>query len=63
MSNAWDANTSIANRVGEIAASFGKRAAYPALDAWAHRFQARPAYKRAVEKGGPYRFSAAEKWR
>lgn len=27
--------------VGEVAASFGLRGAYPALDAWANRFQAR----------------------
>ena len=43
--------------VGEIAGSFGKRAAYPALDAWVKRFQARPAYKAALEKGGPYNFA------
>ena len=43
--------------VGEIAGSFGKRAAYPALDAWVRRFQARPAYIAALEKGGAYRFA------
>jgi glutathione S-transferase len=43
--------------IGEIAGAFGLRAAYPAIDAWVKRFQARPAYKRALEKGGPYSFA------
>lgn len=43
--------------VGEIAGVFGVRAAYPAIDAWVKRFQARPAYQRALEKGGPYSFA------
>ena len=38
--------------VGEAAR--GLRASYPALDAWVTRFQARPAYQRALERGGPY---------
>lgn len=38
--------------VGEIAKSRG--AAYPNITAWVDRFQARPAYRRALEKGGPY---------
>jgi glutathione S-transferase len=38
--------------VGEAAR--GLRADYPALDAWVRRFQARPAYRRALERGGPY---------
>lgn len=42
--------------VGEIAGVFGLRAQYPAMDAWVKRFQARPAYARALEKGGPYAF-------
>ena len=41
---------------GEIAESFGKRAAFPNLDAWIKRLHARPAWKQALEKGGPYRF-------
>ena len=41
---------------GEIAESFGKRAAFPNLDAWVKRLHARPAWKKALEKGGPYRF-------
>ncbi len=40
--------------VGELAGAQGKRAAYPNLDAWVRRFQARPAYKAALERGGPY---------
>jgi glutathione S-transferase len=42
--------------VGEIAAVFGLRAQYPAMDGWVKRFQARPAYGRALEKGGSYAF-------
>jgi glutathione S-transferase len=44
--------------VGEIAGSRADRAAYPALDAWVKRFQARPAYRRALERGGPYAFAS-----
>jgi glutathione S-transferase len=43
--------------IGEIAETFGKRAAFPNLDAWVKRLHARAAYKRALEKGGPYRFA------
>lgn len=42
--------------VGEIAGVFGLRAPYPAMDAWVKRFQARDAYKRALDKGGAYGF-------
>lgn len=42
--------------IGEIAETYGKRAAFPNLDAWVKRLHARPAYKIALEKGGPYRF-------
>jgi glutathione S-transferase len=38
--------------VGEAAR--GLRASYPAMDAWVKRLQARPAYQRALERGGPY---------
>ena len=43
--------------VGEIAGAFGLRAAYPSMEAWVKRFQARKAYARALEKGGPYSFA------
>ena len=38
--------------VGEAAR--GLRASYPHMDAWVRRFQQRPAYRRALERGGPY---------
>ncbi|MEO7940467.1 MAG: glutathione S-transferase [Burkholderiaceae bacterium] len=38
--------------VGEAAR--GLRAQFPHIDAWVKRFQARPAYRRALERGGPY---------
>ena len=38
--------------VGEAAR--GLRRSYPDLDAWVRRFQQRPAYQRAIERGGPY---------
>lgn len=38
--------------VGEAAR--GLRASYPAMDAWVRRLQARPAYQRALQRGGPY---------
>ncbi len=40
--------------VGEVAGAFGKRAQYPNLDAWTKRLHERPAYKKAIEKGGAY---------
>jgi len=40
--------------VGEIAGAFGKRAQYPNLDAWTKRLHDRPAYKKALERGGTY---------
>ena len=43
--------------VGEIAGVYGLRSAYPAMDAWVKRFQAREAYQRALEKGGAYSFA------
>ncbi|UVO55118.1 glutathione S-transferase family protein [Sphingomonas sp. SUN039] len=43
--------------IGEIAGVYGLRAKYPNMDAWVKRFQARDAYKRALEKGGPYSFA------
>jgi glutathione S-transferase len=40
--------------VGEVGRAFGRLADKPALDAWVNRIHARPAYKKAVEKGGAY---------
>lgn len=34
------------------------RSAFPNIDAWVRRFQARPAYRRALERGGPYALAA-----
>ncbi len=42
--------------VGEAAR--GLRAAYPNIDAWVKRFQSRPAYRKALERGGPYSMAA-----
>ena len=44
--------------VGEVAGTRGNRANYPNLDAWVKRFQARPAYRRALERGGPYAYGS-----
>ena len=43
--------------VGEIARVYGVLSGLPALSAWVERFQARPAYRKALDKGGPYRFA------
>lgn len=43
--------------IGEIAKAFGKLASYPNVAAWVARFQARPAYKQAIERGGEYSFA------
>lgn len=42
--------------VGELAGAYGRLASFPHVEAWVRRFQARPAYQRALEKGGGYRF-------
>ena len=43
--------------VGEVVGAFGRLDAYPNIKAWVERFQARPAYKAALEKGGAYSFA------
>ena len=43
--------------IGEIAMAQSKLQAYPNLAAWVKRFQARPAYRKAVEQGGEYAFA------
>ena len=44
--------------VGEVAGARGNRERYPQLEAWVKRFQQRPAYRRALERGGPYAYAA-----
>ena len=44
--------------VGEFARAFKKLDGLPEVAAWVARFQARPAYRRALEKGGAYHFAA-----
>ena len=34
------------------------RPMFPSVDAWVKRFQARPAYRKALERGGPYALAA-----
>ncbi len=43
--------------VGEAASARTNRANYPHLEAWVKRFQARPAYRLALERGGPYAYA------
>ena len=43
--------------VGEAAGGRGNLAQHANLHAWVKRFQARPAYQRAIAKGGPYIFN------
>jgi len=40
--------------VGEVAGAFGLRAQYPNLDAWTKRLHERPAFKKALDRGGAY---------
>ncbi|MES2033034.1 MAG: glutathione S-transferase [Pseudomonadota bacterium] len=40
--------------VPEVLKAFGKLDAYPNMAAWIERLHARPAWKAALEKGGPY---------
>jgi glutathione S-transferase len=43
--------------VGEAASARTNRSIYPNLEAWVKRFQARPAYQRALVRGGPYAYA------
>jgi glutathione S-transferase len=43
--------------VGELAVNFVDVSNIQHLDAWVARFQARPAYRRAIERGGPYQYA------
>ncbi|MBL8556864.1 MAG: glutathione S-transferase [Phenylobacterium sp.] len=43
--------------VGEVVGVYGRFPQYPAIEAWVTRFQARPAYRAALEKGGAYSFA------
>jgi glutathione S-transferase len=45
--------------VGEVAGARGNRERYPHLDAWVKRFQTRPAYRKAIERGGAYAYGGA----
>jgi glutathione S-transferase len=43
--------------VAEMAKAFDKLGPYPDLAGWLGRMQARPAFRRSIEKGGAYRFA------
>jgi len=43
--------------VGELAGRYNKRVGLPAMDAWIGRLHARPAFRAALERGGPYAFA------
>jgi glutathione S-transferase len=45
--------------VGEVARAFGQHDKYPNIKGWVERFQARPAYIAALEKGGAYNLGPA----
>ncbi|HEY5107139.1 MAG TPA: glutathione S-transferase [Caulobacteraceae bacterium] len=40
--------------VGEVGRAFGRLAKFPNIAAWVERLHARPAFKKALEKGGAY---------
>lgn len=46
--------------VGEVARAFGQMGTYPNIKRWVEAFQARPAYARALEKGGAYNLGPAK---
>jgi glutathione S-transferase len=45
--------------VGEVARAFGQTEKHKNIGDWVARFQARPAYQRALEKGGAYNLGPA----
>ena len=45
--------------VGEAARAMGQTETHKNIKAWVDRFQARPAYLKALEKGGPYNMGPA----
>ena len=45
--------------VGEVARAFGQTGKHKNIAAWVERFQARPAYAAALEKGGAYNLGPA----
>ena len=45
--------------VGEVLGAFNRLDGYPNIKAWVKRFQARPQYQTALEKGGAYSFVQA----
>jgi glutathione S-transferase len=46
--------------VGEVARAFGQMATYPNIARWVTAFQARPAYAKALKKGGAYNLGPAK---
>ena len=40
--------------------AFGQMETYPNIKGWVERFQARPAYAKALEKGGAYNLGPAK---
>ncbi|MGZ6037394.1 MAG: glutathione S-transferase family protein [Phenylobacterium sp.] len=46
--------------VGEVGRAMGQMDKHPNIKAWVERFQARPAYVRALEKGGAYNLGPAK---
>jgi glutathione S-transferase len=46
--------------VGEVARAMGQMETYPNVKGWVERFQARPAYAKALEKGGAYNLGPAK---
>ncbi len=43
--------------IGELAKAQGKAGPYPHLAAWMESLQARPAYKKAIDRGGEYAYA------